>query len=250
MSDVAYWEAATFLLLVAACSAWEWLRPGWRTDRLADLRIDLLSFAVAVLSAHVSRQVLIALVGGAAPEFLARALDALRGLPFAAKLLLGILTVDFCVYWVHRVQHRFAFAWRSHRWHHSAEHMYWLAGFRTSFLHSFVYNIPQVVVPIHVLGLSPLESAAGYAIGLFVQFWVHANAKACIACLKYVFIRPQDHRLHHSAAGPAVNFGFVFSFWDRWFGTYVDGDTRQEEYPLGLGEDIRPQAVPRMLLGV
>ena len=100
-------------------------------------------------------------------------------------------------------------------------------------------------------GARALATSQTMVIGLFVQFWDHTNAKARIGWLKYLLIRPQDHRLHHAAgACRAVNLGFIFSLWDRWFGTYVDADTIAEDYPLGLGERIGPKAVPRMLLGV
>src|SRR5437763_213131 len=50
--------------------------------------------------------------------------------------------------------------------------------------------------------------------------------------------------------GGAVNFGFVFCFWDRCFGTYVDGDAVCADYALGMGEPTEAKALPRMLLGV
>ena len=249
MSLIACWEMAAFVLLVLMYSLWERLRPGWRVERLAEIRLDLLSFAVAVASALASREIVMAAASPWDPAALA-ALDALRGLPFFPKLVLGLLLVDFTIYWIHRAQHRFALAWRMHRWHHSVEQMYWLAGFRTSFLHSLAYNIPQTVVPIHLLALGAVEAGIGYSIGLFVQFWNHANARAHIGWLKYLFIRPQDHRVHHAAGLPRpANFAFIFSIWDRCFGTYVDGDAMPKDYPLGLGERVEPRSVPRMLLG-
>jgi sterol desaturase/sphingolipid hydroxylase (fatty acid hydroxylase superfamily) len=171
-------------------------------------------------------------------------------LPFAAKLVAGLLVVDLAIYWIHRAQHRYAFAWRTHRAHHSIREMHWLSGFRTSFLHSLFYNVPQTVVPIHVLQLSATETAIGYSIGLFVQFWDHANANARLGPLKYAFIRPQDHRLHHAASNEAVNFGFVFCWWDRCFGTYRDGDAVQGPYALGLQDEPNHAALPRMLVGI
>ena len=242
------WEIGSFLVLAMACSAWEWCRPGWRVDRFAEFRRDILSFAVALLFALAARRVW---AGVGDPDASCAVLRAVRELPFVAKLVLGVVLVDFSIYWIHRAQHRFAVGWRTHRWHHSARQMYWLPGFRTSLAHSFVYNVPQTIVPIHVLRLDALEAGIACSIGLFVQFWVHTNARARIGWLKLVFIRPQDHRLHHAAdVSRVVNFGFVFSVWDRWFGTYLDGDAVQGDYALGLGEPAGSHAVPRMLLGV
>jgi sterol desaturase/sphingolipid hydroxylase (fatty acid hydroxylase superfamily) len=243
-------ETASFFLLVLACSLWEWRQPGWRIDRRADLGLNLVSFVIAVASALASREIITAAIGRCGWTELKAALHCLHDMPFAGKLIFGLLAIDFTIYWIHRAQHRFAVAWRTHRWHHSAEQMYWLAGFRTSFLHSLVYNIPQTIVPIHLLGLTAIQAGIGYSIGLFVQFWNHANARARIGWLKFVFIRPQDHRVHHAALRlGAANFAFIFSIWDRCFGTYVDGDAQPPDYPLGLGERIDPRTLPRMFLG-
>jgi len=71
----------------------------------------------------------------------------LQSLPGLVKIGMALFIVDFIIYWIHRAQHQFDFLWRTHAWHHSIEQMYWFAGFRTSFLHSLIYNIPQVIIP-------------------------------------------------------------------------------------------------------
>ncbi|NNE09772.1 MAG: sterol desaturase family protein, partial [Gemmatimonadetes bacterium] len=46
--------------------------------------------------------------------------------------------------------------------------------------------------------------------------------------LRYVFVTPQSHRIHHSTREEHLdkNFGVIFSFWDRLFRTQVeDADT-------------------------
>ena len=49
----------------------------------------------------------------------------------------------------------------------------------------------------------------------------HANIKANFGLLRYVLVTPQSHRLHHSIEPQHRdrNFGIIFSFWDRMFGT-------------------------------
>ena len=244
-------EIGSFFLLVLGFEVWERLRPARKVDRLADLKIDLLSFALAVLMNRLSRRTVDAVIDTVSPGFVLSGLDYLRSLPSVVKIGLALLLVDFTIYWIHRAQHRFDVMWRTHKWHHSVEHMYWFAGFRTSFLHSLIYNIPQVLVPMQLFHLSPLEAGVGYSIGLFIQFWEHTNVRANIGPLKYIFITPQYHRVHHSATRhQSMNLGTTFSIWDRMFGSYVDPDTMPESYPLGLGEPIEKKQVPRMLLGV
>ncbi len=245
------WEIASFFLLVLAFGAWERLRPARAVNYLADLKLDLLSFTLAVLMNRLSRRTVDTVVNGVSPGFVLDSLDYIRGWPSWVKIAAALVIVDFIIYWIHRAQHRFSFLWRTHKWHHSIEQMYWFAGFRTSFLHSFLYNIPQTVIPMQLFHLSPLEAGAAYSIGLFIQFWEHTNVKANIGWLKHIFITPQYHRVHHSASKhQGMNLGTTFSIWDRMFGTFVDPDAMPESFPLGLGEPIERKEVPRMLIGV
>lgn len=244
-------EIASFFLLVAAFEAWERLRPARATNRLAELKLNLLSFALAVLMAFLARDAVEAALNGFRPGIVLTALDDLRRLPAWAKIALCYPIIDFVLYWIHWVQHRSAVAWRTHVWHHTPTHMFWLAGFRTSFMHSFIYNIPQTIVPMHLFHLSPVEAGIAYSIGLFIQFWIHGNVDVNLGWLKYVFIRPQDHRVHHAVMNVrGLNLGATFSVWDRLFGTYLDPDRMPAGYALGLAEPFRKRAVPRMLLGV
>jgi sterol desaturase/sphingolipid hydroxylase (fatty acid hydroxylase superfamily) len=244
-------ELVTFIGLALGFSAWEYFRPARKVDHWADLRIDILSFVLAVAMNRLSKHTVGSTLGEISPDFLVAGARFLQSLPSAAKIALAIVLVDFIIYWVHRAQHRFDLMWRTHKWHHSIQHMYWFAGFRTSFLHSFIYNIPQTVVPMMVFNLSPLEAGIGYSIGLFIQFWEHTNLTVNIGPLSYIFITPQYHRVHHSATRyRGLNLGTTFSLWDRMFGTYVDPATLPETFPMGLGEPIEKKQVPRMLVGV
>jgi sterol desaturase/sphingolipid hydroxylase (fatty acid hydroxylase superfamily) len=60
----------------------------------------------------------------------------------------------------------------------------------------------------------------GWAIfeSIYPKFY-HANVRLNFGPLRYFFVTPQSHRLHH-AVDPAyrdVNFGFTFCVWDRIF---------------------------------
>jgi sterol desaturase/sphingolipid hydroxylase (fatty acid hydroxylase superfamily) len=244
-------EIAGFFLLVVLFDVSERLRPARDVNRLADLRIDLLSFTLAVAInrtlTHGFRAAGQAMVVPPATGWLA----VVQSWPGAVKLVLAMFVVDFTIYWIHRAQHRFDAIWRTHAWHHTIENMYWFAGFRTSFFHSFIYNIPQAGIPMLLFHLSPLMTGMGYSVGLFVQFWEHTNLKLNIGPLHWLFITPQYHRVHHSATRYSrMNLGTTFSLWDRMFGTYVDPATMPDAFPLGLGEPLDKKEMPRMLVGV
>ena len=81
-----------------------------------------------------------------------------------------------------------------------------------------------------------------------MQLWQHANVTIEIGVLRYLFVTPQSHRLHHTLGKEVPrnkNFGAVFSVWDVMFGTYVAPS--HEDYALGTEEDV---PVVRGLIGV
>jgi sterol desaturase/sphingolipid hydroxylase (fatty acid hydroxylase superfamily) len=244
-------EIASFFLLVLVFEIWERLRPARKVDRWVDLKIDLLSFALAVTVNRLSTKIINAGMEAISPEFVVEWIHSVQALPGAVKILMAVFVVDFIIYWIHRAQHRFDPLWRTHAWHHSIEQMYWFAGFRTSFAHSFLYNIPQAMVPMLIFDLSPLQAGIGYSIALFIQFWEHTNVKVNIGPLGWLFITPQYHRVHHSASRHrGMNLGTTFSLWDRMFGTFVDPATMPDSFPLGLGEPPKKAEMPRMMIGV
>jgi len=245
------YEIAAFFGCVLVFDLCERLWPAHPVDRLRDLKLDILSFAFALLVNRLCNFIFRGLAAHATPDFLAGPLRQLQSLPSFCKILVALFIVDFVIYWIHRAQHNFDLLWRTHAWHHSIEQMYWFAGFRTSFFHSFIYNIPQVIIPVTLLHLSPAEAAIGYSLGLLIQFWEHTNLDIKVGPLKWLIITPAYHRIHHSATvHRGMNLGTTFSVWDRMFGTYVDPDAVPETFPMGLGEPVETKKLPRMLLGV
>ena len=245
------YEIAAFFGLVAVFELCERIWPARPVNRLQDLKLDLLSFAFALAVNRVSTHLIRGLVGNVTPTSLAGTVHFLQSLPSVWRIVLALFIVDFTIYWIHRAQHRFDPLWRTHAWHHSIEQMYWFAGFRTSFLHSFIYTVPQVVIPITLFKLSPVEAGIGYSLGILIQFWEHTNLKVNVGPLAWLIITPKYHRIHHSATiHRGKNLGTTFSLWDRMFGTYVDPANVPETFPLGLGEPIEGKNVPRMLVGV
>jgi sterol desaturase/sphingolipid hydroxylase (fatty acid hydroxylase superfamily) len=244
-------QIAAFFALILVFEICERIWPARPVDRWLDFKLDALSFAFALTVNRLSTWFLRHLVGQATPPLLASTVHCLQNLPSAVKIILALFIVDFLLYWIHRAQHRFGLMWRTHAWHHSVEQMYWFAGFRTSFLHSFIYNIPQVVIPVTLLKLTPAEAGIGYSIGILIQFWEHTNLRVNIGPLAWLIVTPDYHRIHHSAtAHRGMNLAPTFRIWDRLFRTYVDPATVPPEFPLGLGEHVTSKQVPRMLVGL
>ena len=59
----------------------------------------------------------------------------------------------------------------------------------------------------------------------------HANIGTNLGPLRYIFVTPQSHRIHHSLdpAHAHANYGVSLSIWDRLFGTQHEDDV---SYPL------------------
>ncbi len=240
-----------FAFLAITSELLERWRPARRVDRLRHIFTDVGSFGLAVLLNRSIDALLAPVLASQAPESVASALSGLRELPTWAKILIAIVLADFCLYWIHRAQHTWDWAWRTHAWHHSIEELYWFSGFRTSFLHSLFYNIPQVAIPVLLLGMGTVETAACFAIGMAIQFWEHVNWRVDLGKLDRVLVTPDYHRVHHAITDrPLKNLAPTLSVWDRLFGTWVDPRTVPLDTPLGIGEPIQNRRVPRMLAGV
>ena len=56
-----------------------------------------------------------------------------------------------------------------------------------------------------------------------------------------VAVTPEMHKFHHHYRAPWTdsNFGNIFSFWDRLFGTLVYADTKDIRYGLDIMDDNR-----------
>jgi len=237
LDAIALAEKASLLLFVALFVVWEALRPA-RPRHTAIQALDLIVVAnVGLFSVACKWLLTPAAVFAAAP---------LGDLHPAARILAALVVIDFTLYWLHRGMHSSAL-WNTHRFHHSIKEVNWLKGIYTSGTHIALYLAPQILIGYYVFGFTRVEMALAVVIGYFVQLWQHANVTIEIGVLKYLFVTPQSHRLHH-ASGIDVrnrNFGAVFSLWDVLFGTWRAPE--HEQYELGVGERV---PVVRGLLGV
>jgi sterol desaturase/sphingolipid hydroxylase (fatty acid hydroxylase superfamily) len=107
---------------------------------------------------------------------------------------------------------------------------------------------PQVLIPFYVFDLSAAAAGALFAIGVFLQFWQHANVDVDTRLLEWVVVTPRYHRIHHAFDGVEPrNLANVFTWWDRLLGTYADPAAYGEGYAVGTADQKSPA---RMMLGV
>ena len=149
MSIVNDYETLAFFGLAGGFEILERYRPAREVDRWKHLKIDILSFALAILMNRISQYSITGFLKAHAPAPMLGGWFVVQGLPDSVRIFLAIMLTDFVIYWIHRGQHAFGPLWQTHQWHHSTEQLYWFSGFRVSFLHTFIYNIPEAAMVEH-----------------------------------------------------------------------------------------------------
>lgn len=146
-------------------------------------------------------------------------------IPIYLNAPIAFLLVDFFHYCSHRLHHQVPLLWRLHRLHHADK----TVDAMTTFLHHpfelisiFVVNfgcyvlfdIPVIIILVHTLVVA------------FHAPFSHTRillAEKLNRVLSTFIITPNVHRIHHSLdmKESNSNFGNIFPFWDRLFGTYA-----------------------------
>ncbi|CRM33993.1 Fatty acid hydroxylase superfamily protein [Pseudomonas sp. 37 R 15] len=131
---------------------------------------------------------------------------------------------DFCYYWLHRMGHERNILWAAHSVHHQSEDYNLTTALRqtsTGFLLSWIFYLP-----LAVLGVPLVVFISVASLNLLYQFWVHTRHVPKLGWFEWFFVTPSNHRAHHAQNALYMdrNYGGVFIFWDRLFGTFQEED--------------------------
>lgn len=140
--------------------------------------------------------------------------------------IIAFLALDLTGYLVHRIDHEINFFWNAHLIHHSSEDFNLACALRQS-ISTFFRMFTIFLLPAALLGVPAQVIAVVAPLHLFAQFWYHTEHIQKMGWLEKIIVTPSHHRVHH-AINPEYldkNYGQIFIFWDKWFGTY------QEELP-------------------
>lgn len=179
----------------------------------------------------------------------------LRSLPPAAAIVAGVVLLDVAIYWQHRILHIVPIFWRLHRVHHADIGFDVTTGVRFHPLEIVLSMLVKLGL-IAVLGVPPLAVLI-FELALSAgSLFTHANFSLPTRvdhALRWVFVTPDMHRIHHSVHKDETNsnFGFHLSVWDRLFGSYrAQPRDDQHEMAIGLEEyrDSREQTLWALLL--
>lgn len=156
--------------------------------------------------------------------------------PVLLQMLIYLLMSDFLAYWAHRLLHT-SYMWKFHVLHHSPISLNWISGMRGSPVHYILIFTPELIVAsMFILTNNSWMLPVLATIGLLNQHMIHTNIRLPLAKqIEYVFVTPRMHFVHHHPNLPYTNrnYGFVFSIWDRIFGTYIDAEEVKEKGLLG-----------------
>ena len=159
------------------------------------------------------------------------------------SIVIAFLFIDFVGYFTHWLFHKVSVLWKLHKLHHSDRAVdaitnyfhHPLAAAANFLLLTLLFVLFDVPVPVILL------------YGVFAS--IHAplsHFKILLPAkwnkiVSYFIVTPNFHRIHHSLDMKEgnSNFGIVFPFWDKLFGTYVSKTSAQMkalEFGINLKE--------------
>lgn len=104
----------------------------------------------------------------------------------------------------------------------------------------YVIRHTWLVIPFLILQVNTPTIVLWAIFSRWYSHIYHGNIRTNLGPLRYVLVTPQSHRVHHSIQPlhRDTNFGSIFSFWDRLFGTQYRG---YDEYPeTGIDDEAFP----------
>lgn len=171
-------------------------------------------------------------------------------LPLWAQLVVGVLLLDFIgAYLVHWTEHKVKWMWKFHLVHHSDTTVDVTTGLRHH-PGETVFRIGFTIIAVMLVG-TPMWIIMFYqSMSVLFAHITHANInmpRSLDRALSYVFITPLMHKVHHHYTQPLTdtNYGNIFSFWDRLFGTFAQVDDAKELI-YGIDTHMKPEENDKM----
>ena len=147
-------------------------------------------------------------------------------LPLSVYIILGVIFLDFIgAYLPHYVQHKVKFLWKIHLVHHSDHKVDTTTANRHHPFESiirYVFTLFAVAILGANMGLVFLYQSLSVVLSQFNHANININPKLD-KFLSYFIVTPNMHKVHHHYVLPYTdsNYGNIFSFWDRLFGTFT-----------------------------
>ena len=159
--------------------------------------------------------------------------------PLWATVPATLLVFDAAIYWQHRLFHQVPLLWRFHRVHHADTAFDVTTGVRFHPV-EIALSMGIKLGLVTMLGPHPGAVLAFELVLSLGSLYTHADfafPPALDRRLRWLFVTPSMHRIHHSTWRPETdsNYGFHLSIWDRLFGSYTTAPREDERrMPIGL----------------
>ncbi len=156
--------------------------------------------------------------------------------PYPIKVVLGVFCIDFVSYWFHRGYHTISVLWRFHRVHHSDTTMDSTTYFRFHPFDWFLDN-SSILMATLVFGLDLQIISFNFIVYLPLFLAHHSNfifPSWFDKTLGKIIVSPNFHKVHHHQNQEFTdsNYGNIFIFWDKLFGTYKELPVKEIKYGL------------------
>lgn len=147
-------------------------------------------------------------------------------LPVWLEVLIAVVVLDLAIYLQHVMVHAVPLLWRLHRMHHTDLDYDVTTGARFHPIEIVLSMVIKLAV-ISAIGASPVAVIIFEVMLNGTAMFNHGNIRLPLSVdriIRFIFVTPDMHRVHHSVivAETNSNFGFSLSVWDRLFGTYLD----------------------------
>jgi sterol desaturase/sphingolipid hydroxylase (fatty acid hydroxylase superfamily) len=171
------------------------------------------------------------------------------------SLVVGVIALDFVIYFQHIMFHAVPVLWRLHMIHHTDMDYDVTTGLRfhpIEILISMGIKLSAVII----VG-PPVISVLIFEVVLnATSMFNHGNIRLPIETdrfLRFFVVTPDMHRVHHSVIPKETNanFGFNFPWWDYLFGTYRNQPAMgHEDMRIGLTEfrDVKKLSLPWLMV--
>ncbi len=148
--------------------------------------------------------------------------------------LYSFLFLDAIMYAWHRINHIFPALWKYHELHHKEKE---LNVFSTFHFHpkEIIISTTWRAVLLPLMGIEPAALLAYNALFFAVILFHHSNFNIGYKWDKFLqlfIVSPGLHHLHHSVIirQSNSNYGSLFSFWDKIFGSHTKYNQQKIEY--------------------
>ena len=141
-------------------------------------------------------------------------------------VLLGLMILDLIsAYWIHYIQHQVKWMWKFHLIHHADT---WVDTTTANRHHpgESVFRAVFTLIAVFVTGAPAWLVLLYQTLSAALSQFNHANIslpKWLDKAIGLVIVSPDMHKVHHHYTQPMTdsNYGNIFSFWDRLFGTFI-----------------------------